>query len=134
MSCLHHSHVVAAAAFLLAALAGSTASAQETCVTARSSAGPMLIESKAFGRARDRLASALRNTEAQIRRAHAANGFVAGTTRYGRKSINCFRPNPQRFAKKCEGSQMVCVSYTQTQNCPANQYYSAVARRCVTLH
>ena len=125
---------IAATAVLLTALTCGSAFAQETCLTARSSSGLMLGETRAFNRARDRLSSALRDTEAQIRQAHAKNGFVAGSTRFGRKSINCYRPDPQRFVKKCDGYQQVCVSYTQTQNCPANQYYSAAARRCVTLH
>jgi len=133
MSSFHCYRAIAATAFFLVAFGGATANAQETCVIARSSAGPMLIQSKAFGRARDRLTTAAHNAEAQIRRAHAANGFVAGAVRYGRIALDCFRPNPQQFRVKCEGVQTVCVSYTKTRDCPANQYYSAVARRCVTL-
>jgi hypothetical protein len=125
---------LAATMLAIAALAGGTANAEETCVTARSSAGPMLIEAKAFSRANDRLQTAARNAEAQIRRAHAANGFVAGAVRYGRIAINCFRPDPLKFRKKCEGTQQVCVSYTRTQTCPPNQYFSPAVRRCVTLH
>jgi len=134
MSSLRNFLAAAVTLFTLVAIAGGPASAQETCVTARSSAGPMLIESKAFGRANDRLRTAARNAEAQIRRAHAANGFVAGAAHYGRVAINCYRPDPLKFRKKCEGVQTVCVQYTQTRSCPANQYFSPTARRCVTLH
>lgn len=133
MPCPRNTFAFITATLVLAVLCISGAKAQETCVTARSSAGPMLIEGKAFSRANDRLASAARNTAAQIQRAHAANGFVAGSVRYGRVAINCFRPDPLKFRVKCEGAQTVCVGYTQTQACPPNQYFSPTVRRCVTL-
>lgn len=134
MLSLRNSLAATATMLALVVFSAGTAAAQETCVTARSSAGPMLIEGKAFGRANERLQTAARNAEAQIRRAHAANGLVAGAAHYGRVSINCFRPDPLKYRKKCEGQQTVCVSYTQTQGCPENQYFSPTARRCVTMH
>ncbi len=100
MLSLRNCLTVATTMFTLVMLAVGPASAQETCITARSSAGPMLIESKAFSRANDRLGTAARNAEAQIRRAHAANGFVAGAVRYGRVAINCYQAGPAQVQKE----------------------------------
>ena len=110
---------------------GSLAQAQEVCLTANSQAGPFIIQGNAFERAVERLPGQVRQAEQKIRAAHQANGLVAGITTYSRHWVNCF---PRSNGHVCQGFQKVCVSYAKKQDCPSHQYYSATARRCVTLH
>ena len=123
---------ILAVAVCLAAAVGS-AQAEQTCFVATASGGPVLGKNRAFDRAVGKIGRSARQTEAKIRRAHSANGFNAGEARYGRMSVDCFRPDPQKFKTKCVARQQVCVDYTKVRDCPLDQYYSAAARRCVTL-